>query len=390
MGSDLGWPRSTIVVASSLSSITAALVGPLLGRIVDWRGPRLVLSASVILMGLALGVCGTVEQPWQFYAAFGIVGGAARSALQSVIPGAMIANWFVRRRSVAYGTAAMGPPVANFVLPPVIAAVVGTAGWRSGWLALALVSVALGLAPALLIVRRRPEDIGLRPDGDETDPSQPGDAAPTRLPTIGASAEDWSAREAIHSRAFWMVAAGMALILLAPNTSIVFMFSYLGSKGMEPSMAATAISTVSAMQVFSRLVFWAPFTGRIPSIRWVVVLWGCLLLCASLLLALAEGEIWAFVAAGVLGLGLGGNLVLQLQIWPEYFGRKAIGSIIGTGQILQGLSTAVVPLLLAALLDRTGSYTALYLIVAGLVSVGLTLHLIVGKPRHPRVSVARG
>jgi hypothetical protein len=135
--------------------------------------------------------------------------------------------------------------------------------------------------------------------------------------------------------------------------------------------------------VLSRLVFWAPVTARLSSIRWVVLLWGSLLLCSSLLLALAYGEVWAYLAAGVLGLGLGGNLVLQLQIWPEYFGRTALGTIIGTAQLLQGAANAAVPLLLAALLDRTGSYTTLYLIVAALVTVGLVLHAVVGKPRRP-------
>jgi hypothetical protein len=82
-------------------------------------------------------------------------------------------------------------------------------------------------------------------------------------------------------------------------------------------------------------------------------------------------------------MGWGGNLVLQLQIWPEYFGRTALGSIIGTAQLLQGTFNAAVPLLLAALLDQTGSYTTLYLIVAALVSVGLGCHAFVGRPQRP-------
>ena len=114
----------------------------------------------------------------------------------------------------------------------------------------------------------------------------------------------------------------------------------------------------------------------------VVLVWGSLLLCSSLLLGLAQNVYWTYAAAGVLGVGLGGNLVLQLQIWPEYFGRTAIGAIIGTAQLPQGISSAVVPLLLAALLDRTRSYSALYLYlsVAGLVAIGLGLHAKVGKP----------
>ncbi len=382
MSADLGWPRSTIVVAVSIGSITAALSGPVLGRVVDRRGPRPVLILSILLMGGALIAAGLAHQPWQFYLTFGLLTGMARSALQSVLPGVMISSWFVRRRSAAFSSAAMGPPLANFLLPPLMAALVAMHGWRTGFAGLGVICLALGLAPAILLVRRRPEDLGLQPDGDEPAPvSEPG--APAGPRPSAARGTDWTAREAMHSAAFWAIALGMSLILLAPNVSIVFMYSYLSSMGLDPAAAATAISTVSAMQVLSRLVFWAPVTTRLKSIRWVLLLWGGLLLCSSLLLALAQGEVWAYVAAGVLGLGLGGNLVLQLQIWPEYFGRTELGAIIGTAQMLQGLMNASVPLLLAALLDHTGSYTALYLIVAALVSCGIALHATVGKPVRP-------
>ena len=382
MNEELGWSRSTIVLATSLLSITAAVAAPWLGRIVDRRGPRLVLILSVVGMGIAQATSGLATDPWQFYLAFGILGGVARSTLQSVAPGAMIAQWFQRRRSSAYGVAAMGPPLCNLLVPPVIAAVVATAGWRAGWVTLGALALALGLAPAVLIRRRRPEEIGLRIDGDPPEETGPGEKE-TKSPGPAPGSEDWTAREAIHHPAFWLIAAAMSLILLAPNISIIFMFSYLTSQGLAPTVAAATLSAVSGMQVVSRLVFWAPAIRRIGSVRWALVLWGSLLLTSSLLLAFARGEVWAYIAAGVLGLGLGGNLVLQLQVWPEYFGRLAIGTIIGTAQLVQGVTSASVPLLLAALLDQTGSYTLVYLIVAGLVMAGLLLHLVVGKPRRP-------
>src|SRR5437870_550627 len=142
MNEDLGWSRSTIVVASSLTAITAALAGPWLGRIVDSQGPRLVLVLSIIGMGVAIAGSGFVQAPWEFYLVFGLLGGVARSALQSVAPGAMIANWFVRKRSSAYGVAAMGPPISNFVLPPLVTAIVATSGWRAGFIAMGLLEVA--------------------------------------------------------------------------------------------------------------------------------------------------------------------------------------------------------------------------------------------------------
>ena len=289
MGQDLGWSRSTIVIGSSLTSITSALAGPLLGRIVDRHGPRLVLASCTLLMGIAQFSSGLVTEPWQFYIAFGLMCGFARSALQSSVPGSMIAHWFVRRRSTAFGIAAMGPPTANLLLPPVIALIVAMLGWRAGWMSLGVLALAIGLAPALLVVRRRPEDIGLRPDGDPPPDEEESEAG--RSASAAASrAADWTAREAINNPAFWLIAAGMALILLAPNVSIVFMFSYFSSKGMSPSAAAALVAAVSAMQVVSRLVFWLPVTRVMTSVRWALVLWGGILLCSSLMLAFAEGE----------------------------------------------------------------------------------------------------
>jgi MFS family permease len=378
MGDDLAWSRSSIVLASSIGSLTSAFAGPVLGRLVDRRGPRSIFIASAVVMGLALAGCSLVQQPWEFYLAF-LLSGIARSALQGAIPGALIASWFARKRSAAFGAAAMGPPLANFVLPPLVTATIAFGGWRSAWVALGLSCLVLGLIPAIFLVRRRPEDLGLHPDGEPpptTDAKDRGQSGATHA----SHAEEWTAREAPPSRAFWMIAAGMALILLAPQVSVVFMFSYFTSKGIDPGVAATAISLVSAGQVLSRLVFWSPAITKLGSVRWALVLWGSILLCACLLLAFAEGQVSALVAAGVLGLGLGGNLVLHLQVWPEYFGRKEIGAIIGIAQLLQGICTALVPLALAALIDHTGSYRALYLIVAGLVASGLVLHTIVGRP----------
>jgi hypothetical protein len=77
---------------------------------------------------------------------------------------------------------------------------------------------------------------------------------------------------------------------------------------------------------------------------------------SAVCLCLAVSPLLAYVGAAVLGLAVCGNLVLQLQIWPEYFGRAAVGTIIGIGQLLQGITIAVIPLALAAVLDRIGSY----------------------------------
>ena len=379
MNAELGWSRSTIVVASSLASIVGALTSPLLGRFADKRGTRLLLVFMVLSMALGFTLSGLSRSPWQFFLAYGVLSGTARMALNGVLPGAMVSQWFIRKRSTAYGWAALGPPMSNLLMPPLVTAVVAAFSWRAGWFTLSTVSLVLGLAPALLLTARRPRDLGLLPDGDTPEVlSVSSDADPyVRDP------KDWTAREALHSYKFWMVAAGTTLILLAPNTAVVFMFSFLTSRGAPAGIAAAVISGIAAMQLITRVTFWAPLIARTGSVRWVVVIWGALLTLSAVCLCLAVSPVLAYIGAAVLGLAMGGNLVLQLQIWPEYFGRSAVGTIIGIGQLLQGITIAVIPLALAALLDRTGSYALLFGATAALVGAGLLLHLKVGKPDRP-------
>jgi MFS family permease len=365
--------------------VNAALAGPWIGRIVDRRGPKLVMVLSVLGMGVALAGGGVVTEPWQFYFFIGILSGVSRSALQSVLPGAMIANWFNRKRSAAYGIAAMAPPLGNFLLPPIVTLVVAGFGWRYGWFAMGAIAVAVGILPALFLACRI-EGTGWQPDGDAA--PLPGEAQAAGAKAAPAQAMDWTAHEAMHSAGFWMVAAGMALVLLAPNTSIIFLFSYLSHSGMEPGTAAVAISMVSGLQVVSRMVFWGPLISKVGSVRWVLPFWGGMLLASSITFGLAHGEFWSFVAAATLGVAIGGNLVLHLQIWPEYFGRKAVGSIIGTAQMVQGINQAVVPLGLAWLLDATSSFSVMYLTLGAFVAVGLVLLTKVGRPAHPSLRTA--
>lgn len=378
MHDDLGWASSTIVAGSSIAAIVSAVTAPWLGRIVDQSGPFLVLVASMIAFGGSLLASALVVEPWQFFVAFGLVGGISRASLQSVLPGSMIANWFVRKRSAAYGVTAMGPPIANLLMTPATSVLVAAHGWRTGWGAMSALAIGLGLLPGLLLTRRRPEDMGLLPDGD----TPLSEVEQQTAPRSTIDDNDWTAYEATHSFEFWQVAGGLALIMAAPSISVVFLFSYFTDKGMSTTIAAAAVTVVSVLQVGSRVAFWVPVIIRL-GVRRTLLLWGGLLFTSSILLAFAQSDAWAYAATGVLGLAMGGNLVLQLQIWPEYFGRTAIGSIIGIGHLLQGIMSAVVPLALAAQLDATGSYSNLYLSVAVLVFSGLVIQAKVGRPTRP-------
>ena len=377
MSAELGWPRSTLVLAASIGWGASSLAGPLLGRQIDRHGARVILSAAMVLSAVAVAACGLVQEAWQFHLTFGLLGGLARAVQQNVAPSAMVANWFHRRRSLAFSFAALGPPASSLVYPGIIALAIGGLGWRATWVLLGVSVLALGLPPVALLVRRRPEDLGLLPDGDA-----PGDAAGVR-PAPQATDEDWELREAVRSGSFWGVALGMALVLLTPATVTVFLFPYFYDQGMGEVVAAGTISALSLVQVLSRMFFWGPAIGKLGSVQRVLQLWAVLIFLATLLLQFAHDEFMAYVCSSVLGLAMGGNLVLQMQVWPEYFGRKAVGAITGMAQLCMGASAAGGPLLVTFLVEQSGGYAAPLTVMAASAALGLMLLTMAGIPKRP-------
>ena len=221
---------------------------------------------------------GLVTELRQFYLCFSVLGGIGRSIVQNVSPSAMVANWFLRRRTLAFSLAALAPPASSLVIPPVLAWMIVEHGWRNAWFMLAILPV-LAVLPVAWFVRRRPEDMGLRPDGDP----------PTALPPVPAAAaagtpaaptraarpvdEEWTLSEVIHSPAFWLLALGVALIQLTPQTVVVFLFSYFHDQGMSEAVSAGTISMLSLVQVSSRLFFWGPAIAKLGGVQRVTLLW---------------------------------------------------------------------------------------------------------------------
>lgn len=379
MAADLGWPRSTLVFAASTAWLTASIVGPWLGSLIDRHGARLILSVAILLTGISVAACGWVTEPWQFYVSFGLMGGIGRAVMQNVAPSAMVANWFLRRRTLAFSFAALGPPASSLVYPGAVALMVAGMGWRDAWHWLGLSAVVMGLLPALLLIRRRPEDMGLLPDGEPT-PAEHLAAGTVRQAPMAE--DNWELREVLRHPGFWALACGMSLVILTPATITVFLFPYFYDQGMPETTAAAMISVLSLVQVVSRVAFWGPAISRLGGVRPVLLLWGALILGSVLLLQTAHDDFMAYTASSALGFAMGGNLVLQLQVWPEFFGRKAVGAVTGTAQMVNGAAAAGGPLLVAVLLDTTGSYVLPLWFMAATALAGLILLAATGKPRR--------
>ena len=164
---EFGWERGTTAGAFSFGFIVSAIMSPSLGRLMDRRGPLVVNELGVVLIGSGLLLATLVQQPWQLYATLGMLVGGGSVCLGYTGQGLFLPNWFVRRRGLAMSLAFSGVGVGSVILLPWLQSMIARAGWRSACLALGIVVLVL-LLPLNLLVRRRPEDIGLAPDGDRS------------------------------------------------------------------------------------------------------------------------------------------------------------------------------------------------------------------------------
>ena len=234
---DLGWSRTSVSGLYTAGSLTAAVAMFLVGRLLDQYGARVVLPAVVILFGFALILIGQVSQQWHLYAGFALIRILGQGSL-TLIPTTLIAVWFVRLRGRVMALNSLGAVASQAAFPPLIHLLISAYGWRSAWVALGLTVWLLMLIPAILLVRRSPESIGLLPDGD-------GVPSEGQISSAVTDEVNLTLSEALKTRAFWLlIFAGSSQSLI--GTALVFHHvSVMDSLGLSTVVAASALSVIA-------------------------------------------------------------------------------------------------------------------------------------------------
>ena len=344
---DLGLSRTSVSGLYTAGSLTAAAAMFLVGRLLDRHGARVALPVVVTLFGFALIFMGQVSQQWHLYAGFALIRTLGQGSL-TLIPTTLIALWFVRLRGRVMALNSLGAVASQAVFPPLIHLLISAYGWRSAWVALALIVWLLLLAPAILLIRRGPESVGLLPDG-AVEPSE-------RQTPLSVDREvNFTVSEALKTRAFWLlIFAGSSQALI--GTALVFHHvSLMDSRGLNPVVAASALSLIAPGALAGTFV--AGFLcDRFPN-RFVLM-GGQLILIFAMLLTFVMAHPWQAVLYG-LSLGLAGGILMTTAavIWPNYFGRAHLGSIRGVVTAGMVASAALGPLPFGFLFDVFNSYT---------------------------------
>src|SRR5262249_3939836 len=202
---EFGWPRGVTAGAFSFGFLVSAALSPALGRLMDRRGPRFTLEIGIALMACGFSLAPMVPRAWPLYATLGVMVGGGSVCLGYTGQGLFLPYWFVRRRGLAMSLAFSGVGVGSIILLPWLQSLIGRAGWRAACLAMGALVLVL-LAPLNLLLRRRPEDMGLLPDGESASPTATGLRPPSNVVDPAWAAVDWTLGRAVRTSRFWWLA----------------------------------------------------------------------------------------------------------------------------------------------------------------------------------------
>ncbi len=376
MERDLGISRQTFGWALSMRQIAGAVTGPFVGRTIDRRGARLLLIGATAVTCLGMVGLSFVQTGWQLIALFIVMGAAGMTGAGALLISVPVAKWFVTKRGRAIAIMSVGTPAGAVVFVPLTEWMIGRWGWETTWLILAAMCFAI-VVPLALLVRRQPEDMGLRPDGAPT--TGAAGLAATRAHAAMEEAS-WTVREATHSWTFWRLVVVFSLVMLAMGSVGLHRIPHFTDEGISAGWVSAAVSADAASACVSTFIMgW--LIQRRPA-RFVGATGFVFLAFAVFVTIFANTIPMMFVSMVLFGFGAGGMILLQGFLWADYFGRQHVGAIRGASMPVTLVFSAAGPPVAGLVYDQAGSYNPVWWVGIGLMLAGALVLAVTPPPNR--------
>ena len=365
-----GWSKTALSGAAAMQSMEAAALGPLLGWIIDRFGSQGMIRIGVIAFGAGFMLLSRIDSLAGFYGAFIVI--ALGSSMCGFFPiNVALIHWFEKKRARALSSLTLGLALGG-IFVPVVAWSMQSFGWRATAFASGLIIILVGWPLSHVFRHRHPKDIGETLDGLPATAALTGEAAPFRQ-------REFSAREALRTRAFWLLSLGHGFALLVVTAVNVHAITHMKEGlGYSVAEASLVITLVTLSQVGGVLLGWA--LGDRFEKRFVSAV--CMLLHSAglLMLTFATGPAMLLAFAVLHGSAWGLRGPLMQAIRADYFGRQAIGMILGLSSLIVVIGQAGGPLIAGAFADLTGSYTSGFTVLALLAGMGSMFFFLARRP----------
>jgi sugar phosphate permease len=343
---DLGLSRSLVSTLYTAGTLTASFVLPFVGRQFDKRGARFMTVLISLLLGLACIYMGFVRNALMLGIGFFLLRQLGQGSL-TLVSKSVINLWWVRRRGIAMGISGVFGALLGGLFPYVINALIPLYGWRATYTILGAVLLLVMVPIGWLLVRDRPEDHGLLPDGA----APPDDAEPRANAPVEAN---WTLSQAVRSSAFWLVTIGLASTSML-NTGLIFhLFSIFEDSGLSSTVAASVFVPIAATGALMQLASGIAL-GRIP----LHVLLALTLALDAVVLVLAptlSSVAMAYGFGAIMGIQAGIEMLVASVVYANFFGRRHLGSIAGFASTVLVAASALGPMPIGVARDLMGSY----------------------------------
>ena len=398
MSEQFGWTRAMTTGAVTLGTVMAAGLAVVFGRVLDRYGPRWIVVGACTLLGACYFGLSQIGSLAALYLVYSLGRSMMQAALSPGIMNTVVSKWFVRRRATAISIALLGSFLGSVALAPVAQGIIDNYGWRQAWAFFGVLTWVLVLIPGAMLLRRMPEDLGLRPDGDregsapliDSEASFPatsglasvgdGPILETSLGGVAAQEVNLTFREALHTVAFWLLSGMVGLNALASTGFTFHMVPHFTDVGISNTAAAVSISMFTITQALFVFVFGV--VARCLGARRLLLGGLLTLVLGSFLIAQARTTAAAYLGTGVYGIGFASYMLLADVVWADFFGRRYLGSIRGFSMVFQLISNAVGSLLAAFLYDIRGNYDDAFAVLIAAQLAAFVMMLLARKPKR--------
>lgn len=397
MTKEFGWSRAAIAGAFSLRTELGGVGAPVAGYLVDRMGPRRLVLVGVFLVGTGFVLLSRVQEAWHLYAVAAFIA-IGMSATAGPVAMTAVAHWFQKKRGRALALMTVGGGSSG-VMVVVLASLIAAFDWRTALLIMGLIQWAVCI-PLALIVRNRPQDLGLLPDGEPALPAERQVAADERQapagdaegPGYGVAArqdEGLTIGQALRTRSFWLLAVAMSLIGFGSVAIIAHQVAFLEeSMGFSSLMASAVQMGVPIVSLAGRLGFgWlADYVDKRK-----VLATAYLFIAVGVLLTATVQSAWQVpLYLIIFAPGWGGPISVRPAFQADYFGLRAFGSIQGLMFFVASVGSFAGPIFAGAVYDVMDSYRLAFLIVGLAALVAVPLVLAAGKPQREVAKEAGG
>jgi MFS family permease len=361
---EFGASRAATAGIQSVSYLVYTVSAPLVGALIDRVGPRKVVLPGIIVLCAGLALSGFARSLAQVYLTYGVIAGFGAAFISIVAFSPVLSRWFESRRGLASGIAVSGMGIATFTLVPLMQYLITLSGWRSAFLAMAVLIFLLLFPFAAVFLRYRPEDVGLPPDADRG-------TGPLKKRTVEVidkswAETDWTLKRVVREGRFWSLLVYCFLVIIPLYVVLTHGVGLLEGAGFKPMGAAFVISLLGVSSTVFK-IFWGWISDRIGRELAFTLGVATMIIGLILLLSIEGGASHRLAYPFVLffGCGWGVTSPIFMAVAADLFGGRSFGLIYGINEAVLGIGAAVGPWLGGAIFDHTGSYRIALLAVTG-------------------------